>query len=84
MTPITPKPQGTCDKCKWFEIDAMEPRRGFCHRYPPTLTHITVITPPKRQGAPPDIEIQNRTSNPIVLTTNWCGEWTLNLLEPRN
>lgn len=51
----------TCANCAFLEMGAKDDA-GYCHRYPPKLI--------------PDEESGATVSYPVVVPSDWCGEWS--------
>lgn len=63
----TTRPQ--CGTCKHFRAVPADMKKGQCFRYPPNAMPV-----PDGRG-----QIATWSDSPVVLRTNYCGEYTANL-----
>lgn len=58
-----------CSDCKYFEVDAQQPVRGLCRRFPP-IAQMELHT--TEDGNATVIPFAN---SPLTLAAAWCGEF---------
>ncbi len=80
-----------CENCRFFEYHSdgeVEPvparkKTGSCHRYPPTLSHAQIahfVKDKKSTGWGCEDADKDAWVMPIVIGSDWCGEFQLSPL----
>lgn len=59
-----------CQGCRFFLPANAE--RGFCRRYPATLS---VIVPPEVKEGGIETQITTSSNFPTMMNSGWCGEY---------
>ena len=74
MQAVKPVTQ-TCEFCRFFLLE--RPPQGVCRRYPPTVSLITGIPAGEVLKKNPQPQLMAQTNFPGMMTSGWCGEWTM-------